>query len=626
MSRRRIVCLGSLVTVLTILLAGGPSVCWAQNRITYTLLDGSTLTDDCPVCGRPTIIVPIKGTFVLALREQNPLFTTYEVQELRFSAFNGAPEYEVTGGGTYEIGGEVAVVQRMSLKVQIGQVPGIDLKSGDVPPGQPWPKIEIDVTQEPVNPLQTFSIHIIGSPVQVARSYMLLDGSTLTDDCTICDRRPIIVPMRGTFSLSLRETNPLFTVYDLRDINFDASNGILEYLVKGEGTYEIGGEVALMQRMQLKVQIDGVLGVELKSDYGPPQRVWPMIEIDVGEGVEPPRNPLQVFYMHIVAAPVREIWFSTRTSFTSGTLGERMSAGDLLSHTGRIVKTNSDLTRNLGIMPMVPDLGLDAVDVGPGGEVFFSCDDYVFSQTLGPLQHGDLLSDKGRIVRTNQQLTSAFVPEPVASDVGLDAVQVKEDGEILFSIEQDLFSEALDVMLRPGDLLSNKGVIVRTNKELLAKFEPTDVQDDLGLDAIHVWPSGEIWFSTESGFQSKTLGAVSEGDLLSDNGTIVFRNLELLQRFRPLEKLANFGLDGLFLITDGEPKEPPTPKATITLWQESGDVRIDWTSDGKVFQLERADEPGGPYVAVGPITTDTEYVDLVGVLGTAKSFYRLRLW
>jgi hypothetical protein len=236
-----------LVTVFVILAAGGPSVCWAQNRITYALLDGSTLTDDCPVCGRPTIIVPVKGTFVLALREQNPLFTTYDMLELGFSPLSGAPEYEVTGTGTYEIGGEVALVQRMSLKVQIGQVSGIDLESGDVPPGQPWPKIEIDVLQEPVNPLQTFSIHIVASPLQAARSYMLLNGSTLTDDCTICDRLPIVVPMRGTFSLSLREHNPLFAVYDLRDINFSASNGVFEYLVKGEGTYEIGGEVALLQ-------------------------------------------------------------------------------------------------------------------------------------------------------------------------------------------------------------------------------------------------------------------------------------------------------------------------------------------------------------------------------------------
>jgi hypothetical protein len=377
--------------------------------------------------------------------------------------------------------------------------------------------------------------------------------------------------------------------------------------------------------MQLKVQIDGVQGIELRSDYAPPQRVWPMIEIDVGEGIVPPRDPLHVFYMHIVAAPVREIWFSSRTSFTSGTLGEPVSAGDLLSHTGRIVKTNSDLMRNLGLMPMVPDLGLDAVAIGPGGEVFFSCEDYVFSETLGPLQHGDLLSDKGRIVRTNQQLTSAFMPEPVAPDVGLDAVHVKEDGEILFSIEQDLFSEALGVVLRPGDLLSDKGVIVRTNKELLAKFEPTDVQDDLGLDAIYVWPGSGIWFSTESGFQSKTLGSISEGDLLSDNGTVVFRNLELLAGFKPFEKLANFGLDALFLIAETDRTEPP-PQATITMRQDLGGVRIDWTSDGKVFQLEQADKPGGPYVPVGPITTETQYIDLVALLGRTKSFYRLGLW
>ena len=35
--------------------------------------------------------------------------------------------------------------------------------------------------------------------------YQLLEGSTFTDDCPICDRIPIVVPMRGTFQLRLLE-------------------------------------------------------------------------------------------------------------------------------------------------------------------------------------------------------------------------------------------------------------------------------------------------------------------------------------------------------------------------------------------------------------------------------------
>jgi hypothetical protein len=58
-------------------------------------------------------------------------------------------------------------------------------------------------------------------------------------------------------------------------------------------------------------------------------------------------------------------------------------------------------------------------------------------------------------------------------------------------------------------------------------------------------PRDEIWFSTEAGFTDKNLGAISDGDLLSTKGRIVMKNLHLLREFRPLEKLANFGLDAV---------------------------------------------------------------------------------
>ena len=57
--------------------------------------------------------------------------------------------------------------------------------------------------------------------------------------------------------------------------------------------------------------------------------------------------------------------------------------GDLLSSAGRVVRRNNDLTRNLGLMPIAPDVGLDAVDIIAGGEILFSINQDVFSETLG---------------------------------------------------------------------------------------------------------------------------------------------------------------------------------------------------------------------------------------------------
>lgn len=101
---------------------------------------------------------------------------------------------------------------------------------------------------------------------------------------------------------------------------------------------------------------------------------------------------------------------------------------------------------------------------------------------------------------------------------------------------------------------------------------------DLGLDAVHLWPSGEIWFSTEVGFQSQTLGMISHGDLLStrdvltDRGSIIFKNLPLLATFTPLEKLANFGLDALFLVVEEPRAHPSVRETTIIVDEGSGDV------------------------------------------------------
>ena len=115
---------------------------------------------------------------------------------------------------------------------------------------------------------------------------------------------------------------------------------------------------------------------------------------------------------------------------------------------------------------------------------------------------------------------------------------------------------ALEVM----EALNDRGLETLTPLQLVnwsneegARFRPPLVVPDYGLDAVHVWPSGEIWFSTEEGFQDGALGPIAAGDLLSDQGYVVYRNLELLGPFAPIEDLADFGLDALFLVSDAVP-------------------------------------------------------------------------
>ena len=104
-------------------------------------------------------------------------------------------------------------------------------------------------------------------------------------------------------------------------------------------------------------------------------------------------------------------------------------------------------------------------------------------------------------------------------------------------------------MIGNGDILCEDGSIYKTNAQLMANFKPMDAKlITYGLDALYIWPHGEIWFSTEVGFADERLGFIGHGDLLSSTGRVVARNLELLRLFAPIEDLADFGLDGLEII------------------------------------------------------------------------------
>jgi len=458
-------------------------------------------------------------------------------------------------------------------------------------------------------------------------AYLLLNESYLLDDCPVCARVPIKVPMRGTFNLRALEQNTLFSRYALEDIKFTA--GDRPYRVTGSGTFEIGGEVALILKMFLQVEIDD--GITNKVCYftnapAVVDRPWPMINmtLDQTNGTF-----AQVFTLRLAAAPVREIWFSTVNFFkaiTGPAASNIVEGGDLISTSGNVVKRNADLFTSVGAYPPAPDLGLDAVEMLPGGEIAFSLGSDITSNTLGPLQHGDLLSTKGRILRRNQELLASFGIQPLVPDVGLDAVRVLDTNEVFFSISTNIFSERLNAVLHRGDLLSSTGSVWRSNQQLLSRFHPTNAVKDFGLDAFHLWPGGEIWFSTEDGFQDQVLGPISGGDLLSDQGYIVFLNSDLLSAFTPTNAPSEIGLDALYVITDDIPPAP-APRLDVAANPATGSVGLAWQGQGRVFQVERADDLNGLFRSLSPILPDLSFED-AGTLTNRiqSSFYRLHQW
>lgn len=397
--------------------------------------------------------------------------------------------------------------------------------------------------------------------------HTLLPESSLLDDCPPCGRPSIAEPLRGGFDLRLRDANPLFAHYAIENVSFTAgSAGGRSYRVTGHGTYTVGGEVALLQDLSLELFIDdGFTNRPCSFTNASPQvgRLWPML---LAAAVQTNGTFTQVYHLQIASAPFREIWFSTANGMTPGTPqppAKHLSGGDLLSSAGRVVKRNRELTAVLGFMPSPepPDLGLDAADVLPGGEVVFSVEQEAFSESLGPLH--------------------------------------------------------------AGDLLSSHGTVVKSNGELVARFQPADPKLDYGLDAFFVWPSGEVWFSVETGFQGQHLELYHRGDLLSDQGYVVFRNLELVAPFQPLEDLADFGLDALFIVTDAA-ANTSAPSFTRIQTLANGAIGLEWKGNGRAWELWHSAEVLGPWLPVSPVIPDPHFETPPAV--SSPRFYRLIQW
>lgn len=457
--------------------------------------------------------------------------------------------------------------------------------------------------------------------------YSLLTESTFTDDCLICGRPTISVPLRGTFTLAVDQITPLSTKYRMENIAFIGGSGTNEdYQIEGNGTYEVGGEVAVIRHMVLNVSVNG-RDLVFTNDTQPDLRALPPYVIS--QSLAQTQQNLIIFYgMTLFATPLREVWFSTdRAALLNRSDLTQLGPGDLASANGRIVKSNRELVERLGVMPVVPHLAVDAVEIAPGGDVWFSLNERQFSETMGPLDHGDILSNRGAIVRKYYQLVQRFYDAlpTFPPDSGLDALHLSDKGDILFSVRSNFFAPRLGVTVRHGDLLSDRGEIVRSNEQLLSAFHPV-ISKDYGLDALYVWPGGEVWFSTAEGFEDAQLGSVAAGDILSTAGYIAFRNADLLVRFLPKQSNADYGTDALFVVTDLSEADAPSFTG-VRAPRGAGQIELQWQGRGRVFQVQKAAKVTGPYLPLSPIQPDAAYVDRVlNQNSLSTGFYRLQQW
>ena len=578
--------------------------------------------------------VPLRGTFALEASIGPMDWDVFLLRDVDWTARDGGGgrPLRISGAGSYRSGGRGAPRQQFTLDGTVGGT-AISLASDLVATTRSWPFLEIDLVGSTTNSVgvTTYSVHLLAIRELAFRHFEVVGDSTSLDDCSICDRISFPMPLRGGFDLVVAEETPVSSHYYLTDIDWVVAPGagVWSYRLLGQADLQFGGEVVVQQHMEMQLtKVDSGGSREAKLvDSGPlTDQPWPLMNFDLNE---PEGTLVSRLELHVRAAPMLGLWISTARSMTPSygpRMGMTIGPGDILDWRGGVVFNGTELVAGLGLQGAPSPLNVDALSVADDGSVWFSLDQAVTGSTLGAISSGDILGDHGERVLRGRDLMLAFGLEATAGDVGVDAFNRQADGTIYFSIDRAVKSTKLVVVVGDGDVLRNDGTVFRTSKALLEAFQPAKETGDPGLDALHVWSSGEVWFSTRQRFTSGTLGTILDGDLLSSRGYRVSRNSELTAPFAPLEDLADFGLDALFVVPDGAAWDPVAPRlrsiAVPSVLGEVG-VTLRWMPTGRVVRVERTFDLAKPFETVVDRLGGTEFRDGADLPGHGCAFYRL---
>ena len=94
-------------------------------------------------CGCAVMSQPTYGSFVLVYTGSDPLYANYDVVRYIASFNNGPGAVAITGSGKFRIGGEFALVQQLTLDLQIWGEPARHFDSGIVPVSVAFPALDV---------------------------------------------------------------------------------------------------------------------------------------------------------------------------------------------------------------------------------------------------------------------------------------------------------------------------------------------------------------------------------------------------------------------------------------------------------------------------------------------------
>lgn len=272
--------------------------------VLYELQEGSVLVADC-LCGQPPRETPLRGTMVLKRLPVRILGELYDVKDINFheSGPEPGPAFDVRGKGSYYRRASEPDSINVELELSINETPGVVVVSGEVEPGAPFPALDFNVAEpqdQPRDPLLAYKLRLVARPVSQSWRYDLLPGSLETfegsffyNDCAICGRPTIPIPVKGSFVLRqlLGEGGKplgehLVEGFSVRSL----SPPVEEVVVTATGSYNVDLNDPPSQSMTLAAIVNQTDQVTLESGV-----------VAIKEGFELPRISIFLEDKHPVA-------------------------------------------------------------------------------------------------------------------------------------------------------------------------------------------------------------------------------------------------------------------------------------------------------------------------------------
>ncbi len=270
--------------VLTVCSVAGVQTASAAVSTIYRLNQKSTYQEGCfPPCLCP-ISQPalVRGTFVLTPEVQSDGFATYNVTDVNWTYVMGNQEVQVTGSGTYEVGGSSQ--QRLQLQLTVGDQPAVQFDSGLVGAKTTFPNIVVTISIHGERCFdQVFTVNASPVPLAEIHPYQLILDSSFQRGCfppCACAIGPQ-QPLSGDFTLVDLQPTPLFAEFAVATVNWLAAAPPAAIPVHGVGFYQVGGEVAAQQELSLELTVGNEPQTRFDSGLVLTRAVFPLIDVTI---------------------------------------------------------------------------------------------------------------------------------------------------------------------------------------------------------------------------------------------------------------------------------------------------------------------------------------------------------